>query len=195
MMRQSTLAAATAAGLLLGGCEGRDREQTPITINDTADRLSNADAARSIMRPAVIAETQPAPAPDPVPATPPKTVIAFPAGSALDDAGRVALDALLTAPTLADDMLFVLSGHSDAAGSDRDNLATSRKRAEAVAAYLEEKGIAPDRVTIIALGERRPIAPSAHPDGSDNPEGRARNRRVEVMVVRAPPATPAAPAG
>lgn len=195
MMRRSTMTVTIAATVLLGGCEGRDRQQPPIVIDDTTDGLSNADAARSIMRPAVIAETQPTPAPDPGPATPPKTVIAFAAGSALDDAGTAALDALLAAPMLTDDMLFVLSGHSDAAGSDGDNLATSRKRAEAVAAYLEEKGVAAERISIIALGERRPIAPSAHPDGSDNPEGRARNRRVEVIVVRAPPATPAAPAG
>lgn len=193
MMRRSIITASFAAGILLGGCE--NREQPAIAVNDTASGLRNADAARSIMRPAVIAETEPAPAPDPVPATPPKTVIAFASGSMLDDAGRAAVDALLATPTLADDMLFVLSGHSDAAGSDADNLATSRKRAEAVAAYLEEKGVAAERISIIALGERRPIAPSAHPDGSDNPEGRARNRRVEVVVVRPAPAAPAAPAG
>ncbi|RHW19402.1 OmpA family protein [Sphingomonas gilva] len=145
------------------------------------------------MRPAVIAETRPEPAPDPTPAIPPKTVIAFASGSALDDAGRAALDALLAMPALGDDMLFVLSGHSDPQGSDRENLATSRKRAEAVAAYLSEKGVAKERITIIALGERRPIAPSAHPDGSDYPEGRARNRRVEVVVVRPAPAVPDAP--
>ena len=53
--------------------------------------------------------------------------------------------------------------------------------------YLESKDVAPDRISVIALGETRPIAPNANEDGSDNPEGRARNRRVEIEVQ--PPAS------
>ena len=55
-------------------------------------------------------------------------------------------------------------------------------RAEAVRDYLVEKGIAADRITVVALGETTPLVPNARPDGSDDPEARARNRRVEVAV-------------
>jgi OOP family OmpA-OmpF porin len=48
--------------------------------------------------------------------------------------------------------------------------------------YLVEKGIAADRITVVALGETTPLVPNARPDGSDDPEARARNRRVEVAV-------------
>jgi len=34
------------------------------------------------------------------------------------------------------------------------------------------------------LGKTRPVAPNANPDGSDNPEGRAKNRRVEITVTK-----------
>jgi OOP family OmpA-OmpF porin len=37
---------------------------------------------------------------------------------------------------------------------------------------------------VIALGETRPIAPNAKPDGSDDSAGRARNRRVEIELDR-----------
>ena len=72
----------------------------------------------------------------------------------------------------------------------------SKKRAEAVAHYLEKHGVAKDRITVIALGEGRPIAPNAKLDGSDDPEGRARNRRVDISVTPGdlpePAATPSA---
>jgi OOP family OmpA-OmpF porin len=49
---------------------------------------------------------------------------------------------------------------------------------------------------VIALGEARPVAPNANLDGSDNPGGRARNRRVDITVSPgeqpAPAPTPAA---
>ncbi|MFD2430354.1 OmpA family protein [Sphingobium scionense] len=50
---------------------------------------------------------------------------------------------------------ITLRGHSDSKGNDGDNRVASRVRAEAVEAYLVEKGIAKDRITLIALGETR----------------------------------------
>ena len=64
--------------------------------------------------------------------------------------------------------------------------------AEAVRDYLVKNGVSRARIDVIALGERRPIAPNAHADGSDDPEGRARNRRVEIEVLL--PDTAARPA-
>lgn len=74
----------------------------------------------------------------------------------------------------------VVAGHTDAVGSDEDNLTLSRDRARSVADYLiDSSGFAEDRVTLEAHGERRPIA------SNDTAAGRARNRRVE-LTLRAP---------
>ena len=70
--------------------------------------------------------------------------------------------------------------------------AASKRRAEAVAHYLEKHGVARDRLTIVALGEDRPVAPNANLDGSDNPEGRAKNRRVDLTVSPGSALEPAA---
>ncbi len=79
---------------------------------------------------------------------------------------------------------LTLRGHSDSEGDDEANRIMSRKRAEAVRDYLARKGLDRSRMRVIALGETRPVAPNAKPDGSDDSEGRARNRRVEIDVDR-----------
>jgi len=79
--------------------------------------------------------------------------------------------------------LFVLiEGYADAVGSESFNLRLSRARAEAVRDYLVASGIAADRLRAVGRGEIEPLAPNARDDGSDNPEGRAVNRRVELSV-------------
>lgn len=123
-----------------------------------------------------------------------RTVITFEQGAQLEDAARAALDDLIAQPAFASGEAITLSGHSDTSGSDADNLATSRCRAEAVRDRLISLGVAEDWMTVIALGERRAISPNAKPDGSDDPEGRRRNRRVEVVVTSArPPQTVGSP--
>jgi OOP family OmpA-OmpF porin len=107
-------------------------------------------------------------------------------GTALSEDARAQLDELLKAPIVEAGGPIVLRGHTDSQGYDGDNLVVSRRRAEAVARYLEQGGVAPERISIIALGEARPVAPNAMPDGSDDPDGRARNRHVEVEIL--PPA-------
>ncbi|MNG34052.1 Photosystem I chlorophyll a apoprotein A2 [compost metagenome] len=63
------------------------------------------------------------------------------------------------------------------------NYELSKKRAEATVAYLISKGISPDRLTAKGYGEEVPIAPNTNPDGSDNPAGRAKNRRTEFKIL------------
>lgn len=75
-----------------------------------------------------------------------------------------------------------VEGHTDAIGSDDYNQKLSERRAEAVASALESEGVSPDRVRTRGFGKRYPIAPNANPDGSDNPSGRSKNRRVEVII-------------
>ena len=157
-------------------------------VEGTSPASGGANAANSIIRPEVAEEV--APLPPPPPPEPLHEVIAFgDSGTALDDLAKAAIDGLLANPRFANGGAITLSGHSDSSGNDADNLAVSRRRAEAVRDYLIAKGIPAERMTVIALGERRPLAPNAHPDGSDHPEGRRRNRRVEITV-----ASPAGPA-
>lgn len=75
-----------------------------------------------------------------------------------------------------------VEGHTDAIGSDDYNQKLSERRAEAVASALESEGVSSDRVRTRGFGKRYPIAPNANPDGSDNPSGRSKNRRVEVII-------------
>ena len=115
-------------------------------------------------------------------------MVTFERGAELDAAAREALDTMMAESAFVAGGEITLSGHSDTSGSDADNLAISRRRAEAVRDHLLSKGVDLGRVSIIALGERRPVAPNARPDGSDDPQGRQRNRRVEVVVAPASPA-------
>jgi outer membrane protein OmpA-like peptidoglycan-associated protein len=70
-----------------------------------------------------------------------------------------------------------ISGHTDNVGDDDSNLILSKKRAEAVKDYLISKGITTERFITEYFGETKPIADNA------TPEGRAKNRRVEMKLV------------
>ncbi|MBI3301269.1 MAG: OmpA family protein [Deltaproteobacteria bacterium] len=75
-----------------------------------------------------------------------------------------------------------VEGHTDSIGSDAYNQRLSERRANAVKKYLVSKGVAADRLDAVGRGESQPIAPNKTPDGKDNPEGRAMNRRAELKV-------------
>lgn len=114
-------------------------------------------------------------------------VVPFPdGGTDLGDAAIRALNDVLDSEQIAEDWPIVLRGHTDSAGNDRANLRASRARAEAVAVWLVQRGIADERVEVVAMGEQNPAEPNALPDGTANAAGRAKNRRVEVVI--APPA-------
>lgn len=74
-------------------------------------------------------------------------------------------------------------GHTDSKGSAAYNQELSAERAKSVVRYLVEHGIDPSRMTSKGMGESVPVAPNTNPDGSDNPEGRAKNRRVEIHIT------------
>ena len=75
-----------------------------------------------------------------------------------------------------------IEGHTDAIGSEEANQRLSERRAASVAGALTTSGVKPARVTTTGYGERYPVAPNTNPDGSDNLTGRAKNRRVEVVI-------------
>jgi outer membrane protein OmpA-like peptidoglycan-associated protein len=75
-----------------------------------------------------------------------------------------------------------IEGHADAIGSESFNQALSQRRAQSVAQELAYNGLADSRLTPRGYGEKYPVAPNTNADGSDNPSGRAKNRRVEVVI-------------
>jgi len=81
------------------------------------------------------------------------------------------------------DLKVEVAGHTDAIGTEQYNQGLSERRAQAVYDYLAGHGIDAGRmVGPSGYGETRPIAPNTNEDGSDNPEGRAKNRRTELNV-------------
>ena len=77
-----------------------------------------------------------------------------------------------------------LIGHTDAKGNDAYNQALSERRAAAVQAWLQAHGVADGRLQAQGRGASEPVAPNQHPDGRDNPDGRAKNRRVEAIIPK-----------
>jgi outer membrane protein OmpA-like peptidoglycan-associated protein len=76
-----------------------------------------------------------------------------------------------------------VEGHTDSKGDDAYNLGLSRKRAESVVAWLRnQRGLADMNYATEGFGETRPVAANAKPDGSDDPVGRQKNRRVEIIL-------------
>lgn len=70
-----------------------------------------------------------------------------------------------------------ISGYTDNVGSYDSNMNLSKRRSESVRKYLVSKGLAMDRFEVFYFGPDKPIAPN------DTEEGKARNRRVEMLLV------------
>ncbi|CAN5538001.1 hypothetical protein BH10ACI1_BH10ACI1_03880 [soil metagenome] len=78
-----------------------------------------------------------------------------------------------------------LNGFTDSIGSYEYNLGLSERRAQAVKQWLVTKGgIESGKLQIKGFGENQPVAPNTNSDGTDNPQGRKQNRRVEVRIPR-----------
>jgi outer membrane protein OmpA-like peptidoglycan-associated protein len=69
-----------------------------------------------------------------------------------------------------------IEGHTDSVGSDGFNVRLSEQRADAVKDYLGEQGVSLASITAQGFGKAEPVA------SNDTPEGRQRNRRVEIVV-------------
>jgi flagellar motor protein MotB len=76
-----------------------------------------------------------------------------------------------------------IEGHTDSKGSDAYNQRLSGQRANAVRDWLVEKeGLKQVKFVTRGFGEVKPVVPNTKLDGSDDPEGRQKNRRVEIIV-------------
>jgi outer membrane protein OmpA-like peptidoglycan-associated protein len=101
----------------------------------------------------------------------------------LSDAGKKQVDKLVQLLTDYPVARVMLMGHADAKGPAEYNLKLSEKRAEAVMNYITGKGIESMRIETKGLGEKNFAAINSNPDGTDNPEGRKLNRRVEYEII------------
>lgn len=179
--------AAILLSATLAACQPPADGNSSSAINEVDNAANGMDAnaadnggeqPRSILRPDVVPEAMEATV------EPADALVSFGASPmALDDAAKAALDTLLATPAIKEGGPVTLRGHSDSRGNDGDNKVASRIRAERVRDYLVAKGVDKGRISIVALGEARPAAPNATEDGKDDPEGRAKNRRVEVHVA------------
>ncbi|MCB9297603.1 MAG: OmpA family protein [Lewinellaceae bacterium] len=72
-------------------------------------------------------------------------------------------------------------GHTDSIASADYNLDLGMRRAQSARDYFRGLGIEA-KIVVESQGEERPVAPNSNPDGSDNPEGRQKNRRVNFIL-------------
>jgi outer membrane protein OmpA-like peptidoglycan-associated protein len=78
-----------------------------------------------------------------------------------------------------------IDGHTDGKGNDAYNQNLSERRAISVKQWLLEKeAIGRVIMTTQGFGAKRPVAPNTKPDGSDDPDGRQKNRRVEIVIQK-----------
>jgi len=80
---------------------------------------------------------------------------------------------------------ILIEGHTDGKGTHPYNMKLSESRANAVKAWLvQNASVTGARISTRGWGETKPVAPNTKPDGSDDPEGRQKNRRVEIVLTK-----------
>jgi outer membrane protein OmpA-like peptidoglycan-associated protein len=78
-----------------------------------------------------------------------------------------------------------IAGHTDSKGTDAYNQKLSERRAESVKQWLtQEEALGNVAMTTQGFGAKQPVAPNTNKDGSDNPEGRQKNRRVDIVLAK-----------
>ena len=103
--------------------------------------------------------------------------------STLTENSKAVLDNLYQIMVENAAFLIELSSHTDAIGSDANNMKLSQARAESCVSYLIGKGITKDRMVAKGYGESLPKVPNTTDDGKDDPAGRAINRRTEFKIT------------
>ncbi len=94
----------------------------------------------------------------------------------LSERSSAILAGVATRLTRCDDFKITVSAHADSIGSEAYNEALSQRRADSVVSFFNQRGVDAKRLDPIAYGETSPI------DSNDTREGRAKNRRVELLI-------------
>lgn len=103
--------------------------------------------------------------------------------ASLKPASYPSLDQLVDMLVKNPGMVIEIGAHTDNKGTDTYNQKLSEARAQSVVAYLVKKGIEQSRLQAKGYGATQPIAPNTNEDGTDNAEGRQKNRRTEFKVL------------
>jgi len=105
--------------------------------------------------------------------------VLFPsAGADLGADGRAVMDLVTATLNECPERQVRIEGHTDSTGEDSANYALSWRRAEAVAKFLEERGVDPARLAVVGFGAALPVAEN------DTDSGRAANRRTEIRILQ-----------
>jgi outer membrane protein OmpA-like peptidoglycan-associated protein len=77
-----------------------------------------------------------------------------------------------------------IDGYTDSKGTAAYNLRLSERRAESVKEWFSQKESLSNEMVVHGYGATHPVAPNTKPDGSDDPAGRQKNRRVEIVLLK-----------
>lgn len=91
-------------------------------------------------------------------------------------------DSVKTYLNLNPEALLRIVGHTDSIASADYNLDLGMRRAQSARDYFRSLGV-DAKIVVESMGEERPVAPNSNPDGTDNPEGRQKNRRVNFILT------------
>jgi len=100
-----------------------------------------------------------------------------PARAKLDPGSTALLDSLYDIVSRCPDLVIEIGGHTDSQGKASWNTQLSKRRADAVAHYLQAKGIPLNRMKVAGYGEAKPLVPN------NTAQNRAKNRRIEFSVM------------
>ncbi|MCE9682368.1 OmpA family protein [Halomonas alkalisoli] len=175
------------AGGLIGGSIGyatsgsSDEEEGAATGTVAGAAIGALLCADRTPAPAPVVEREPMPEPAPAPAPVFEPVVldsevtfAFDS-SEIRPAAHRELDQVANTLRENPEMRVRIEGHTDHIGSAEYNEGLSQRRADSVRDFLVSRGIAANRMTTVGYGESRPVATN------ETDEGRARNRRVEIV--------------
>jgi outer membrane protein OmpA-like peptidoglycan-associated protein len=177
-----------AVGVVAGGllCYAQDGDQDEDGVHDRRDRCPDTPKGTEVRHNGCPLPQYPEAAPAPQPTPQDEVIVLSDLGEVqfafdsakLTPAAMATLDSVMDKLKGADVQAIRVDGHTDSVGSDAYNQGLSERRAASVVDYLVGHGVPADKLTSQGFGESRPMV------DNDTDEGRAQNRRVEIMVDR-----------
>ncbi|MCP1224612.1 OmpA family protein [Sebaldella sp. S0638] len=180
---KTTIGAGAAAGAVLGQIIGKDTKGTVIgtaagaavgavigNIFDKQEAKLREDLKGTGVEVTRTAEGE-------IKLTAPENVTFATNSSTISSKFTNTLDSIASVLKEYPDSNITVSGHTDSTGNDAINNPLSVNRANSVASYLKQQGIASSRITAAGYGSKQPIASNSTADG------RAQNRRVEIKIT------------
>lgn len=174
----ATVSATVGLAFRFGGKKKATVEQPPVVpVMPVVEVVHDTVVVKEVVRDTVIIQPQPQPQPQPAELERISALALFYSNKAdLRPDALPELDKVAEWFASHPDAKADIEGHTDNTASAAYNQSLSERRALAVRDYLVSKGVSPDRLSYAGYGFSRPVAPN------DTPEGRQKNRRVEIKV-------------